>query len=116
MLSLGHEPVPHEVTEAVWSASSAPFIVTRGGYCLPRTAPHLLPSSPAIFAVVTAKAVLETVAPTPTISSKRGIIMTSADEIRSYLAVIIEEDAEKNRDHLKWLEQNPQEPDREQQR
>jgi len=46
--------------------------------------------------------------------------MTSADEIpdeiRRYLAVIIEEDADKNRDHLKWLEQNPQEPDREQQR
>jgi len=48
--------------------------------------------------VVTAEAVLETSAPTPIVSGKRGIIMTSADEIadeiRRYLAVIIEEDAD----------------------
>lgn len=38
------------------------------------------------------------------------------DEIRRYLAVLIEEDLDKNRDHLKWLAGNPDEPDREQQR
>jgi hypothetical protein len=39
-----------------------------------------------------------------------------SDEIRRYIATVIEEDADKNRDHLKWLEENPEEPDREQQR
>jgi hypothetical protein len=35
-----------------------------------------------------------------------------SDEIRRFLASIIEEDADKNRDHLKWLEQNPEECER----
>jgi hypothetical protein len=39
-----------------------------------------------------------------------------SDEMRDYLAALIEEDAQKNRDHIEWLDLNPQEPDRELQR
>ncbi len=38
------------------------------------------------------------------------------DALRDYLAQIIEEDFDRNQDHLEWLEENPQEPDRELQR
>jgi hypothetical protein len=34
------------------------------------------------------------------------------EALRSYLGLIIEEDLEKNRDHLVWLGENPHEPDR----
>jgi hypothetical protein len=34
------------------------------------------------------------------------------DDVRDYLARIIEEDADRNLDHLDWLKENPQEPDR----
>jgi len=39
-----------------------------------------------------------------------------SDEIRQYLGRLIEEDLDRNRDHLKWLEENPEEPDRDLQR
>jgi hypothetical protein len=35
-----------------------------------------------------------------------------SDEIRQYLGRLIEEDLDRNRDHLKWLEENPEEADR----
>lgn len=37
-------------------------------------------------------------------------------DVRDYIATLIEEDLDRNRDHLKWLDANPDEPDREQQR
>ncbi|MGA8818177.1 MAG: hypothetical protein WB624_12855 [Xanthobacteraceae bacterium] len=39
-----------------------------------------------------------------------------SDEIRQYLGRLIEEDLDRNRDHLKWLKENPEEPDRDLQR
>lgn len=39
-----------------------------------------------------------------------------SDEIRQYLGRLIEEDLDRNRDHLKWLEENPEEADRDLQR
>ena len=39
-----------------------------------------------------------------------------SDQIRQYLRRLIEEDLDRNRDHLKWLEANPGEPDRDLQR
>ena len=38
------------------------------------------------------------------------------DEIRDYLALLISEDLDRNRDHIKWLEENSMEPDRDLQR
>lgn len=38
------------------------------------------------------------------------------EDIRDYLALLIDEDLDRNRDHLDWLQENPNEPDREQQR
>jgi hypothetical protein len=37
------------------------------------------------------------------------------DAVRDYLACIIAEDIDRNAEHLDWLEQHPDEPDREQQ-
>ena len=39
-----------------------------------------------------------------------------SDQIRQYLRRLIEEDLDRSRDHLKWLEENPEEPDRDLQR
>jgi len=39
-----------------------------------------------------------------------------SDEISQYLGGLIEEDRDHNLDHLKWLEENPEEPDRDLQR
>jgi hypothetical protein len=39
-----------------------------------------------------------------------------SDEIGQYLGRLIEEDLDRNRDHLKWLEENPEEADRDLQR
>jgi len=46
------------------------------------------------------------------VSAKKEI----SDEIRQYLGRLIEEDLDRNRDHLKWLKENPEEPDRDLQR
>lgn len=47
-----------------------------------------------------------------TLSARKEI----SDEIRQYLGRLIEEDLDRNRDHLKWLEENPEEADRDLQR
>lgn len=39
-------------------------------------------------------------------------ISEMSEDVRRYLGMLIEEDVEKNRDHLRWLGENPQEPDR----
>jgi hypothetical protein len=41
--------------------------------------------------------------------------MTLPDEIRSYLAILVDEDCEHQRDHVAWLAQNPDEADRDRQ-
>jgi hypothetical protein len=41
--------------------------------------------------------------------------MTLPDEIRSYLATLVDDDCERQRDHLTWLAQNPDEADRDRQ-
>jgi len=38
------------------------------------------------------------------------------DEIGQYLGRLIEEDFDRNCDHLNWLDENPEEPDRDLQR
>jgi hypothetical protein len=38
-----------------------------------------------------------------------------SNELREYLARIIDEDLDRNRDHLDWLQEHPDEPDRDQQ-
>jgi hypothetical protein len=39
-----------------------------------------------------------------------------SDEVLAYLRIVISEDEDRNRDHLKWLEKNTEEEDRELQR
>ncbi len=41
---------------------------------------------------------------------------TLSQELRDYLRAVVEEDEERKRDHLCWLDENPNEPDRDQQR